>query len=208
MCWSENSSIASFIIGTILNIYVLLHFKTPLIYSFCIMWQWVLMMQLAEYLIWRDLDNTSTNGLGTKMALIFNITQPLVMFLCFFLTSTAPIENKIFASIIILMYLCFMLVYFNIQNEYKFLTPSAQCKHMNLQWWEDNKITGLIYYLTLIYIMMLLVRPVHLSVFTTIFITITVLVSSIFYSCGAPSMWCWFVVPFPFFFGIYYHLSI
>ncbi len=204
MCWSANASIASFIIGTIINISVMLYFKTPIIYSICILWQWVLMMQLSEYLIWKDLDNKSTNGLGTKMALIFNITQPLVVFLCLLLTSPATISFKIVASIVILVYVSYMLINFNKQNEYKSLNPSSKCKHMNLKWWQDIKDSGIVYCFTLITIILLILRPFNLAIFFSIFLIITFIVSLIFYSCGGASMWCWFVVPFPLFLAIFY----
>jgi hypothetical protein len=204
MCWSANSSIASFIIGTIINISVMLYFKTPVIYSICILWQWVLMMQLSEYFIWKDLDNKSTNGIGTKMALIFNITQPLVGFLCLLLTSTATIGFKIIASIVILFYISYMIFNFNKQNEYKSLNPSTQCKHMNLKWWHDIKNSGLVYCVTLISIILLILRPFKLSIFFSLFLIITFIISFSFYSCGGASMWCWFVVPFPIFLSFFY----
>lgn len=204
MCWSANSSITSFIIGTIINISVMLYFRTPVIYSICILWQWVLMMQLSEYFIWKDLDNKYTNGIGTKMALIFNITQPLVGFLCLLLTSSATIGFKIVASIIILFYMSYMLLNFNKQDEYKSLNPSGQCKHMNLKWWHDIKNSGLIYCITLISIILLILRPLKLSIFFSIFLIITFIISFVFYTCGGASMWCWFVVPFPIFLGIFY----
>ena len=204
MCWNANSSIASFIIGTIINISVMLYFRNPVIYSICILWQWVLMMQLSEYFIWKDIDNKSTNGLGTKMALIFNITQPLVGFLCLILTSPATIAFKIVASVVILFYISYMLMNFNKQQEYKSLNPSGTCKHMNLKWWHDIKNSGLIYCVTLISIILLILRPFKLSVFFSIFLIITFIISFIFYSCGGASMWCWFVVPFPIFLGLFY----
>ena len=38
MCVNKELSIASFIIGTIINIYVMLRFKTEIVYIICIWW--------------------------------------------------------------------------------------------------------------------------------------------------------------------------
>ena len=107
------------------------------------------------------------------MALIFNITQPLVGFLCLILTSPATIAFKIVASVVILFYISYMLMNFNKQQEYKSLNPSGTCKHMNLKWWHDIKNSGLIYCVTLISIILLILRPFKLSVFFSIFLIIT-----------------------------------
>jgi hypothetical protein len=206
MCWNAKASLTSFIIGTLINISVMLYFKNTIVSLICILWQWVLMMQISEYFIWKGQDNKEEKSatLGTRASLIFNITQPLVVFLCLILISKVKMSFKIIASIVILFYVIFMLINLNIQKEYKSLKPSSNCKHMSLQWWSDIKNSGLIYCITLITIILLLLRPFSISIFISFYLLITLLISSIFYSCGQASMWCWLVVPFPIIFGVFY----
>ena len=111
---------------------------------------------------------------------------------------------KIIASIVVLFYVSFMLINLNKQTEYKSLKPSSNCKHMSLQWWSDIKNSGIIYCITLITIILLLLRPFSISIFMSFYLLITLVISSMFYSCGQASMWCWLVVPFPIILGIFY----
>ena len=207
MCWNAPASLVSFIVGTIINISVLLYFKKPIITTICIMWQWVLMMQISEYFVWKGQDKGQDNlqlTLGTKAALVFNITQPLVAFLCLMMISKVKMSFKIVASVVILFYVSFMLLNFNRQKEYIALSPTPKCEHMSLQWWSDIKNSGYVYIVVLLSILLLLLRPYNLSLFITSYLIITVVISSVFYSCGGASMWCWLVVPFPIFLGIFY----
>jgi hypothetical protein len=207
MCWNANASLISFIVGTLINISVMLYFKNTIVVPICILWQWVLMMQISEYFIWKGQDKIKEKGsltLGSRSSLIFNVTQPLVVFLCFILNSKVKMSFKITASIVILFYVSFMLINLNKQKEYKSLKPSTNCKHMSLQWWNDIKNSGIIYCITLITIIFLLLRPFNLSIFMSSYLIITLVISSMFYSCGQASMWCWLVVPFPIILGIFY----
>ena len=206
MCWNANASLTSFILGTFINISVMLYFKNTIVAVICIVWQWILMMQISEYFIWKGQDNKQhkSASLGTRASLIFNITQPLVVFLCFILTNKVKMSFKIIASIVILFYVSFMIINLNRQKEYKSLKPSSNCKHMSLQWWSDIKYGGIIYCITLITILLLLLRPLSISIFMASYLIITLLISSIFYSCGQASMWCWLVIPFPIILGIFY----
>jgi hypothetical protein len=208
MCWNANASLTSFIVGTIINISVMLYFKSTIIFAICITWQWVLMMQLSEYFVWKGQDSKDRKRelkIGSEAALIFNITQPLVVFLCLIFISNVKLSFKIVASIIILFYISFMIKNLNQQKEYNSLKPSPKCKHMSLKWWSDIKGSGALYCITLIMIILLLLRPISLSLFMCCYLIITIVISMMFYGCGQESMWCWLVVPFPIFLGIFYH---
>ena len=162
------------------------------------------MMQISEYFIWKGQEKEEPSTLGARAALIFNITQPLVVFLCLILNSNVKMSFKITACIVILFYVSFMLTNLNRQKEYKSIKPSSNCKHISLKWWNDIKYSENIYLITLIMIILLLLRPFSISIFTVLYLLIILLVSSMFYSCGHTSMWCWLVVPFPIFLGIFY----
>ena len=89
------------------------------------------MMQISEYFIWKgqDTKKDKSASLGTRASLIFNITQPLVVFLCLILISKVKMSFKIIASIVVLFYVSFMLINLNKQTEYKSLKPSLV--HLN-----------------------------------------------------------------------------
>ena len=39
MCWNANASLVSFIVGTLINISVMLYFKNTSVAAICIIWQ-------------------------------------------------------------------------------------------------------------------------------------------------------------------------
>lgn len=88
------------------------------------------MMQISEYFIWKGQDKGQDNlqlTLGTKASLVFNITQPLVVFLCLIMISKVKMSFKIVASVVILFYISFMLLNLNRQKEYIALSPTPKC---------------------------------------------------------------------------------
>ena len=208
MCWNAQTSITSFILGTIINIAVILYFKSNIITVICIILQYVLMMQLSEFLIWKDQKCGKLNKIGTNMALFFNLTQPLFVFILLIMTSKVDLKLKIISTVTILIYMCYMMINLNKNKEYTCVTPSKKCSHLNLNWWNDFKFGGGLYCLTLIIIILCLARPLKISIFTLVYIFIALFISEKFYSCGAPSIWCYAIVFFPIFLGIFYKMKI
>jgi hypothetical protein len=203
MCWDEQTSITTFILGTIINIFVMLYFNTEIIYLSCIIWQWILMMQLSDYFIWKDQNCGDLNKMGTNSALIFNLTQPIVTYL--FLISFLDLskEVKMLSSFTILLYVIYMIYILN-QNTYSCITPDKDCKHLNLKWWNDSNYFGKFYVLVLLIIILSMIKPKSLAIFTAVYVFFAFVISQIFYGCGGPSIWCWLVVPYPFFLGLFY----
>jgi hypothetical protein len=157
-------------------------------------------MQLCEAFIWHDQNCGEINKFATKGAFIFNITQPIVVFLVCINMFTIDPEIKYLASFIILMYICYMLYSSNKNNEYICTKNSNTCFHLELPWW-NNIISSVFYIGTLISISLLIFKPLNTAIAIVMFLLFTLFLSSVFYSCGAPSMWCWLVVPFPIIIG-------
>jgi len=84
------------------------------------------MMQLSEYFVWKEQDRKRELKTGSQAALIFNVTQPLVVFLCLIFISNVKLSFKIVASITILFYISFMIKNLNEEKEYKALKPSPK----------------------------------------------------------------------------------
>jgi len=208
MCVNKDTSIIAFILGTLINIAVMLYFQTEVVFIICIWWQWVIFMQLSEYLIWIDQECGLTNKIGTNMAMVFNITQPIFIYLLLMCVSTVPLNYKITASVTVLLYICFMLQKLNNQTKYTCVKPLEKCSSLNLEWWYSNDGSNIIYILSLIFILLCLLRPMNVSIFTVSYIVISLFVSGIFYNCNLASMWCLFAVPFPLFFAIFYNQQL
>jgi hypothetical protein len=207
MCWNKETSLISFILGTVINIGVLLYMKKEEVTIICIIWQFILLMQLAEYFIWLDSKCGKTNEKGTKAALILNLTQPIIVFIVLISKFTGSQTLKIISSVIIFIYICYMMLKLNEYPTYKCVQQLDKCPHLNFQWWRDFSGAGMLYVITLISIILMLYKPLKTSIFISVYILLMLVLSQKFYSCGQPSMWCWMVVPMPLFLLLFYKLT-
>jgi hypothetical protein len=202
MCIDAKTSIVSFVVGSIINISVMLLVRKPVVTQMCLFWQWVLMMQLAEFLIWSDEDCGVVNYTGTKMAMFFNLTQPIVLFFVFFFMNSKPMSVQIVSTVVMVGYLGYMFQYLNTQKEYRCIRKEEKCPSLNLAWWNGEN-TIHVYFVTMILIVLLMSDHSPIIVLTMVYSIFTLMVSATVYSCGGPSMWCWMVVPFPLLLGAY-----
>jgi hypothetical protein len=195
MCWNERISWITFILGTIFNIYLFVNTSDIIIKIISILIQWLLLMQFFEALAWRNQNCGNLNKFATNGALIANLTQPIILCLLLLIFSQVSIKNKIISMIIIIFYICYIIYSLNKNNNYNCIKPNNNCNHLDLYWWKN--INGYIYCITLLSILLLLIRPIKLSIFISGYIFLTLFISILFYSCGAASIWCWFVSFFP-----------
>ena len=203
MCWNAETSLASFILGSIINTIVMFYFKDNKdVLTICVIWQFILLIQASEYLIWIDQDCKDTNQIGTKAAMVLTIMQPIFVYIVLMNTTKQAQYLKIISSVIILIYICYMFVKVNETSEYKCTKPSQNCAQLNFKWWQDFGLGGPLYLISLFSILILLTTWNKLNMFVIIYTALSLLFSSIFYSCGTPSMWCFFAVPFPIFLGL------
>jgi len=202
MCWNEKISWTTLAIGTLLNIFNILYFRDTTLTLISIGIEWLLLMQLFEALAWRDQNCGSLNKFATNGALIANLTQPLMVCMVFLTYSPVPQKYKLLALGIAFAYISYVLYKLNQSDEYTCLRPSKTCTHLDLYWWKN--LSGLIYCAALFSIMLLLIRPIKLALFVTSYISITLLLSVLFYSCGAGSMWCWFTSFSPLIIAMYW----
>jgi hypothetical protein len=190
MCWNEPVSWIVFFVGTLFNIYLIWKIKTPVSIVIAISWQWVLLMQLFDALLWRDQNCGSLNKFATKSAYIANITQPIVVFLTLIVISKAAIKFKIMSCVVVLIYIIYM-----IQARPgigKLDCVKEKGGHLNYFWWDKMKFGGILYTVALVLIMLLLLRPTNLSIFEVSYVLITLVISITFFKYNTPSIWCWF----------------
>lgn len=207
MCWNEPVSWLTFFIGTFLNVYNICYFKNKVITRLSLAVQWLLMMQFFEAIAWRNQnvnsksECNSTNTFATYGALIFNLTQPIVLCLLFLdISPVLPIYKNL-AIGVMLTYICYLFYALNRSKTFNCLKPSSQCSHLDLVWWKS--ISAIPYHIALFATLILLVRPVNIMMFAVAYIAIAFILSMMFYSCGVGSMWCWFVAFIPIFVNAY-----
>jgi len=214
MCFNETASWIAFIGISIVNIASMVYMKEEKYTAIALIFQWVLLMQLFDALAWRNQDcNSTMNNVATRGAFFANVTQPIVAFLLFmvFLSdSTTQIEKGI-ATIVMLFYIIWLL---NGTMNVKMtcLQKGDGCSNLNYYWW-DILQPGFMYHISLILVILILLKPLKLSLAISGIIMGTLAVSMIYYSinmgnfevsmlyknCGIASTWCFFAAFIPLF---------
>ena len=84
MCWSETTSIVTFLLGSILNVfaYMYLTYKKSPSNILVFYWQFTLLMQIPEAITWNYINNDIDVYGPSRIAMILNVFQPIALFLC------------------------------------------------------------------------------------------------------------------------------
>jgi hypothetical protein len=213
MCFDVRTSLTTFSIGTIANAHNLYTFSKdyPEVVPVTIVWQWVLMMQVFEAMAWMSQDKKDENGKAASMAMMANVTQPIVTFLVLMLFSesmrSVGMTNKAIATFAVFAYIVWLILQLNKSDKFDELKPKKDCDHLNLGWWDHFDGHSSMYMATLLTVLVLLLRPLEFMSLTTGYIFGTLLLSGLVYSCGTGSMWCWLVAFAPIFTGAYFGLK-
>lgn len=190
MCFNSYTSLISLLIGLIFC-FLLWNEKGNSVKIISVLWTFVLLMQLFEWLIWLNQhSNKSIQLFLTKCTMIANLLQPIVVvFLCVhFLPST----YNLYLLGSLLFYISFMFIkLYYIRDPITYLTPSGSCKHLQYDWWKNTSWEVLFYLIPIIASILCCMRPLSLAIFESAYILLTLFVSIIIYSCGIPSLWCW-----------------
>jgi hypothetical protein len=107
MCYTEQTSINAFLIGTISSIVLLLYTNDKRYEILALFFLFVTLMQLYDYIFWTN-KNNKVNEITTKIATITNHLQPIILALIIlYFYKTLKFESKwltILYTIIILIY--------------------------------------------------------------------------------------------------------
>ena len=192
MCYNEYVSISTFIVTTIINYILLKSFGgNKNILSIVIIWQWVILMQFFEAIIWISKYKKNTlNTIGTYGAYIANILQPLIVYLSIILLTNQRKEYKLIFGVLVFSYIvyCIQRYISKIKKNIKYLTNKDNCSNIHYVWWKDMNASIYVILLVLLFIFAkphTIYIPQLLYILITLFITIHT--NS---SCGNASIWC------------------
>jgi len=200
MCWSEEVSWLSLVVGTIINCSIITYYNNRNITVLCIVLEYALLMQIFEAYAWRikkqkrDIPNCVSYG-----ACVANLTQVVFAAVLFLSLTTQTKMVKIIAWTILLMYIS-LVVYFISSEPYvvEIRGGDKKCNHLSYSWWDSNISTNadkiaIAYFISRFILVLLLVKPFSLAFIVAIYIGSAFLLSSLFYPCGTASVWCWFI---------------
>lgn len=137
MCYSFNASLLSFVTSTVFSL-ILMRFNAVLGGYFL----FVGLMQLYDLIFWSHLSKNNINFIATKMAMISNNFQPVVLGLLLIITKVKL--NK-FVLILFVIYIITCIIYsvysWN-KITYTLIAPSSSPS----LYWEWNNLPGRPYY--------------------------------------------------------------
>jgi len=105
MCFSAEASIVAYVIGSLLG-YILYRIGDKYDKTIAVLTLLFIQMQLAEYLIWINQDCGLVNRIGTGIAQMLIIVQPILIILIPYLFKTLSISKNLF-KIILIIYVLF-----------------------------------------------------------------------------------------------------
>jgi hypothetical protein len=180
MCWNERVSLNTYIVALFGTIFALANgFPAQIIIALHIF----SCMQLVEYFIWKNLDNTEWNQFFSLIGLIILVLEPV--------TAILLIEHGIVRNTMLLLYCIFIALLLYLYYPWKPYTRIAKNKHLQWDWWPKTQQ----FYLIMFVWGLFLLLPIFLAKYYILlaFSIITAIISYItYYVAGtAGSMWCW-----------------
>lgn len=193
MCWNAQASWTALILGTALNLWLIYKIQNPTIYGLAIIWQWIILMQFYEAMYWSNQSKSAS-----MLADLTSILQPVVLIIVLLIVNTTSnIWAKVIAGLLCISYIFYILYRMAPQGIETNLEPKPGCTHLNISWPLQLQGSAFAYLLVLFLGAFLLIRPINFALIIVGYIFVALLLSGQFYSCGLPSMWCFFSVLAP-----------
>jgi len=192
MCWSATTSLVTFVVGTLLNLgsYALLRrTQSPtslLVWS----WQYALLMQIPEGIVWLQLDAGHDDiSAASRLAMVLNITQPIALLLG--IRFGGLYREFRYAYVALLLYAVVLATQFDeVWSKSASIAPNEDCPHLSLRYWDVSR--GIVYLVSSLLVVSE-ARPVFWASVNAALFSLTFLLAIVVYPCGIGSVWCWFV---------------
>ena len=195
MCISEKVSWTTLVIGSIINILIIIYLvripdpKVIIPIILILAWQYALLMQIPDALAWRY----PTAQYPGKLAFILNATQPLVLFILVVigLTKMGISLERLVPAIIALTIYSVLTIKDTINRQDYNIQPPKQCKYLSYSWWTGSKY---VFYVLSIVLTILCFVPawgyigLSLVIFTASIVASKIVAGK---NCSPGSLWCW-----------------
>ena len=195
MCFSYQSSLATFIIGLVGSV-LLLNFGNPRFslenHISGIFFIFISLIQFMDFLIWIDLKNTiGLNRLATTIGPLLNIGQPTILYLIklIYMKPNLLEGNNLQIALLNLLYFGYiMYVYFRFTRENQMKT-GVKHGHLNWEWLEyHNPFTYLVVFAVNIFYLTDFAYSSLVFGITYLFL----LLSMLFFKYNVGELWCFF----------------
>lgn len=200
MCWNEHVSLNTFLFSSFVLLLVFYNntYTQYKIKDFNSMWMYLffisfICMQLIEFFIWRNINNTFYNHIFSTIAAILLFIQPII--------SLMLLPNISLRNNLLVMYSVFFIPYFT----YKYITNNMKTKISNkghLAWlFFDTNILLFFAWLLFFLFSFFYTRRIHGLIFGLVLFFISYYNYREDKTIG--SMWCWIVNSIMLFYAFY-----
>ena len=212
MCYNKNISLGTYILGLVgcYNLYINYNYKIE-----AIILAWVIQMQLVEYILWENQSCNDTNKITTKLGLIINHLEPIILWI-----SILFLSSKEFPEWINLFMLGFCVITFfytkdildkknkDISDECTTVTNESK---PHLYWaWNSQHKSGMYYALFLICFNILIINGVDHGYHFSTLVTLSFFISAGIYkdSKSVGAMWCFISAYMPWIIPYFYEINL
>ena len=202
MCFSKKVSMLTYIIGIVgsINLYFNLNLKIEAIF-----FAWVVQMQLIEYFLWNNQSCNQLNINTTKLGIIINHLEPIILWIAILLLSTHKLPE--YVNMLMIIFTLVSIIY----TKNVFLDKCTLKEKKHLIWnWTFEKNSNIYYGFFILCLNLLFIYGVDngniLAILTTGFFFISKLLYKNEKSVGA--MWCFFAAFAPWIIPILYNYNI
>lgn len=200
MCYTSSTSIKAFIIGVVSSLLLItLDFKNKNVdtnKSYKIIgyfFLFVTLMQLYDAIFWNNPPPTNTNKITTKLAMITNHLQPIILGLLIYYFNRNMEETSKIALIVYTI--CITLYTINAWNKVEYTTVSNR-SNPSLDWeWNHQYGAPIVYFIFLVTLIILFYQNVKVGGILAAILTLVSFLFSLYkYQIKAASgrFWCYF----------------
>ena len=192
MCWSATTSFVTLGVGTLLNVvsYTLLrHWNSP---AALLVWWWQygLLMQIPEGIVWLQLDDGQKDiRAASRVALALHLTQPVALLLSI-RVGDLYCEFRYSYAVLFMYAVALATNADEMWARSASIAPEEDCAHLSLRYWDVP--LGTTYVVTSLLVVSE-ARPVFWALVNAGALLVTITLAIALYPCGVGSLWCWFI---------------
>ena len=186
MCFNADISLTTYIIGLIgCIILIKKNFYVEAAFYFC-----VIQMQMIEYFLWKNQSCNDTNKITTKIGLIINHLEPIILWIAIYLFSKKILPEWVHYLIILYIFLTIIYCYYVYGDN---CTTVTEASKPHLEWKWNLGPYAHYYYMFFLFILNILCLygveyGYHMAFLVNISFLISKLVYDKYHTVGA--IWC------------------
>lgn len=187
MCWNAPISWITFILGTIINVYIAT--ILPKQYRiWAVFFQLIITVQLGEALIWGG----TYSHIGSYIAFFCVWLQPIMLSIILNYYNVKPAFQYTLYALLAIYFAVSIPNFRNLyQNEYQPELCGDGGKHIDFTAWDNGGEMGFMYLLTALFGVACLIPQFP---YVGVYLVLTMVISLCFYARTYASLWCWFAV--------------